>query len=512
MEDILKKLTDYANVRVAEYKKEIPEEEMRDRAEALGRLTGNCGRIFPFETALRGEGIHFICECKKSSPSKGLIAPDFPYVKIAESYEAAGASAISVLTEPKWFLGSDDYLKEIVSHTSVPVLRKDFTVDPYMIYQAKTFGASAVLLICAVLPEEELREDIAICDSLGLSALVEAHDEREVSQAVRAGARVIGVNNRNLRDFTVDIHNSIRLRELAPEDTIFVAESGIHSPEAVEELREHHVNAVLIGEQLMRAEDPGKELGRLRGTSMQEPLATHRDMRTDLPEAETERGERNAPGKSRRTFVKICGLRRRADGDIVNRAKPDYAGFIFAPGRRRYIDPEEAEEIREALDPRIQSVGVFVNASPEEIQKIHRICPTDLIQLHGQETEEEIQTLRKLLPPTGIIKAFSLGGTATEDRETLEQAARSPADLLLFDHGRGGSGASFDWSVLAGFRRPYLLAGGISEENVNQALEALRPYGVDVSSSLETDGYKDEEKVKRFMGRLSDAGKGGQDG
>lgn len=265
MGNILDELTDYARYRVEGYKKSVPLSEMRYQAERMGRLTMNCKGLFPMEEALKADGLHFICECKKASPSKGLIAANFPYIDIAKSYEEAGASAISVLTEPKWFLGKDSYLREIANRVHIPVLRKDFTVDPYMIYQAKTLGAAAVLLICAVMDTEEVREAISICNSLGLSALVEAHDEKEVESAVAAGARIIGVNNRNLKDFTVDIQNSIRLRELAPEGTIFIAESGIKSPQDVQELRQHGVNGVLVGEQLMRANSPGEELARLRG-------------------------------------------------------------------------------------------------------------------------------------------------------------------------------------------------------------------------------------------------------
>ena len=219
---------------------------------------------FPFEEALSGPGMAFICECKKASPSKGLIAPSFPYLEIAEDYERAGAAAISVLTEPGWFLGSEKYLQEIAASVRIPCLRKDFTVDPYMIYEAKTLGAAAVLLICALLDEETLRRYIALCDSLGLSALVEAHDQAEIGSALRAGARVIGVNNRNLKDFTVDFSNSLRLRKLVPEDVLFVAESGVKTHEDILKLEEAGVDAVLIGETLMRAADRGEALRKLR--------------------------------------------------------------------------------------------------------------------------------------------------------------------------------------------------------------------------------------------------------
>ena len=220
---------------------------------------------FPFEKALKGNDIAFICECKKASPSKGLIAPDFPYLRIALDYEAAGAAAISVLTEPRWFLGSDSYLREIASNVKIPCLRKDFTVDEYMIYEAKVFGAAAVLLIVSLLDESALRRFIGICDSLGLSALVEAHDEAEIKTAISAGARVIGVNNRNLKDFSVDVNNSGRLRALVPKDIIFVAESGVSGPHDVEALRRAGSDAVLVGTALMTAEDKRAALDRLRG-------------------------------------------------------------------------------------------------------------------------------------------------------------------------------------------------------------------------------------------------------
>lgn len=274
MSTILDQLADYARYRVEQEKERKPLEEIREEALNASRKgvlsSGTSAPDFPepfrFEKALAADGdIHFICECKKASPSKGLIAPDFPYLEIARQYEEAGASAISVLTEPKWFLGSPEYLREIAEEVTVPCLRKDFTVDPYMIYEAKLLGASAILLICAILDTGTLEEYLKAADSLGLSAIVEAHDEAEVASAVSAGARIIGVNNRNLKDFTVDIHNSIRLRSCAPAETIFVAESGIRTPEDVEILRQNGVNAVLVGEQLMRAGSPKEELNRLRG-------------------------------------------------------------------------------------------------------------------------------------------------------------------------------------------------------------------------------------------------------
>ena len=258
---ILDELAAYAKERVQAAEKALPPAVLREQAFALPK--GH----FAFENALKTPDISFICECKKASPSKGLIAPDFPYLRIAREYEAAGADAISVLTEPKWFLGSDEVLRQIAENVSIPCLRKDFTVDEYMIYQAKLLGASAVLLICSILSPSQLREYLSLCDELGLSALVEAHDEAEIQMALTAGARIIGVNNRNLRDFTVDTQNSARLRKLLPPDVLFVSESGVRSAEDVASLRKIGADAVLIGETLMRAEDKAAKLRELKGIS-----------------------------------------------------------------------------------------------------------------------------------------------------------------------------------------------------------------------------------------------------
>ncbi|MDD7289715.1 MAG: indole-3-glycerol phosphate synthase TrpC, partial [Clostridiales bacterium] len=246
---ILDQLAGHARERTEQAKQKTPLSVLKEQAEALPKGT------FAFEQALKAPGISFICECKKASPSKGLIAPDFPYLSIAKEYQAAGADAISVLTEPKWFLGRDQYLREIASAVSIPCLRKDFTVDEYMIYEAKVLGASAVLLICSILTPAQLRDYQAVCDGLGLSALVEAHDEAEVRMALDAGARIIGVNNRNLKDFTVDTENSRRLRAMIPPSVLFVSESGVKTPADVENLRDVGADAVLIGETLMRAAD-----------------------------------------------------------------------------------------------------------------------------------------------------------------------------------------------------------------------------------------------------------------
>lgn len=256
---ILEQLAEYARMRTERAKQNVSLEEMKRQAFALPK------RDFAFENALKKPDISFICECKKASPSKGLIAPDFPYLQIAKEYEAAGADCISVLTEPKWFLGSDQYLKEITTAVTLPCLRKDFTVDEYMIYEAMLLGASSILLICSILNEKQIKEYIHICNELGMSALVEAHDEKEIYMALNSGARLIGVNNRNLKDFSVDTDNSRRLRELVPKDVLFVSESGVSNVNDVEKLRDIGADAVLIGETLMRAIDKKARLSELRG-------------------------------------------------------------------------------------------------------------------------------------------------------------------------------------------------------------------------------------------------------
>lgn len=255
---ILEQLAQQAFRRVEEAKREQPLEEIREKALALPEGE------FVFEKALRRPGLSFICECKRASPSRGLIAPDFPYLQIAADYEAAGSDAISVLTEPAYFLGSDVYLEQIAAAVRLPCLRKDFTVDAYMIFQAKLLGAAAVLLICSILGEEQLREYICLCDRLGLSALVEVHDGAEAEIALRSGARIIGVNNRNLADFSVDMDNSCRLRERIPEQVLFVSESGVRTGEDIRALRELGADAVLIGEALMSASDRRAKLRQLR--------------------------------------------------------------------------------------------------------------------------------------------------------------------------------------------------------------------------------------------------------
>lgn len=259
---ILDDLAAATRERVARKKDAVSFGEIKEQALRIAGQEAQFG--FPFEKALQKDDISFICEVKKASPSKGVIAEDFPYLDIARDYEAAGADCISVLTETDYFMGEDRFLKEINNIVSIPTIRKDFIIDPYMIYEAKCLGASCVLLIAALLDTDAIKEYKSVCDMLGLSALVEVHDAIELKSAIKAGAHMIGVNNRDLRTFTVDIHNSIRLRKQVPKEILFVAESGIQTAADIEALRQAGVNGVLIGEALMRSNDKKAMLNALR--------------------------------------------------------------------------------------------------------------------------------------------------------------------------------------------------------------------------------------------------------
>lgn len=258
---ILDEIAKKTKERIEIEKSRLSSENIKKMAKELNPDTG-----FPFEKALSKKGMSFICEVKKASPSKGIISQEFPYVSIAKEYERAGAAAISCLTEPFYFKGSDEYLKDIVKNVTIPVLRKDFTVDEYMIYQAKILGASAILLICAILTDNQLKEYLEIAHSLGLSALIEAHTQEEVTRALKCGGKIIGVNNRDLKTFNVDITTSIRLRKLVPKDYIYVSESGIRDENHIKALYDNRTDAVLIGETLMRSDDKKAMLDKLRGT------------------------------------------------------------------------------------------------------------------------------------------------------------------------------------------------------------------------------------------------------
>ena len=473
---ILDKIIEATKIRVAQEKQVESPEAVKAAALALPSDTG-----FPFEAALRQQDFNFICEVKKASPSKGIIAEHFPYLDIAKEYELAGAAAISVLTEPDFFKGDKKYLQEIASTVKIPVLRKDFIIDEYQIYQAKVWGASAILLICACLDVSTLTKFRELADSLGLSSLVEAHDEKEVQMAIDCGARIIGVNNRNLKDFTVDVQNSVRLRNLVQDDVIFVSESGLETPEDIQVLRDNNIGVALMGETFMRSPNKVEKLAYLYGPTYYTPK------------------------------VKMCGISKVETIPAVVEAKPDYMGLVFAPSKRQ-VTVDQAKTLVEELhrgyaqkygsdtehdkNDTIKTVGVFVNETVDNLITIANEANLDAVQLHGDEDEAFIQSLKERTN-VEVWKAIQIRSAAD-----VEEWIDSSADMLLFDayhkDERGGTGEVFDWSSLDAFERPFMLAGGIDSTNVARAIRTVRPYGIDISSGIETNGVKDDEKITAF--------------
>ena len=473
---ILDTIVEATKIRVAQEKQVESPEAVKAAALALPSDTG-----FPFEAALRQQDFNFICEVKKASPSKGIIAEHFPYLDIAKEYEVAGAAAISVLTEPDFFKGDKKYLQEIASTVKIPVLRKDFIIDEYQIYQAKVWGASAILLICACLDVPMLTKFRELADSLGLASLVEAHDEKEVQMAIDCGARIIGVNNRNLKDFTVDVQNSVRLRNLVQDDVIFVSESGLETPEDIQVLRDNNIGVALMGETFMRSPNKVEKLAYLYGPTYYTPK------------------------------VKMCGISKVETIPAVVEAKPDYMGLVFAPSKRQ-VTVDQAKILVEELhrgyakkygsdtehdkNDTIKTVGVFVNETVDNLVTIANEANLDAVQLHGDEDEAFIQSLKERTN-VEVWKAIQIR-TAADTEKWID----SSADMLLFDayhkDERGGTGEVFDWSSLDAFERPFMLAGGIDSTNVARAIRTVRPYGIDISSGIETNGVKDDEKITAF--------------
>ena len=479
---ILDKIVEATKIRVAQEKEVETLEAVKAAALALPSDTG-----FPFEAALRQQDFNFICEVKKASPSKGIIAEHFPYLDIAKEYEVAGAAAISVLTEPDFFKGDKKYLQEIASTVKIPVLRKDFIIDEYQIYQAKVWGASAILLICACLDVPTLTKFRELADSLGISSLVEAHDEKEVQMAIDCGARIIGVNNRNLKDFTVDVQNSVRLRNLVQDDVIFVSESGLETPEDIQVLWDNNIGVALMGETFMRSPNKVEKLAYLYGPTYYTPK------------------------------VKMCGISKIETIPAVIEANPDYMGLVFAPSKRQ-VTVEQAKTLVEELHKQyanrynrdaeqysnqtlihqefIKTVGIFVNETLDNLVTIATEVNLDAVQLHGDEDEAFIQSLKERTN-VEVWKAVQIRSAAD-----AEAWIDSSADMLLFDayhkDERGGTGEVFDWSCLDEFERPFMLAGGIDSTNVARAIRTVRSYGIDISSGIETDGVKDNEKITAF--------------
>lgn len=567
--NILEKIAAKTRQRIAKERQERSDSELEQQAYEIAQkeLAQEGAFTFPFEKALAKSGVSFICEVKKASPSKGIIAQEFDYLEIAQSYEKAGADAISCLTEPYYFLGSNEYLKEIAKTVSIPLLRKDFTVDARMIYEAKVLGASAVLLICALLNDEELKCFLTLSHNLGLSALVEAHDASEIKRALAARARIIGVNNRNLVNFEVDTKNSMRLHKYAGNNVLFVSESGIKTRSDVAQLETLGVDALLVGEALMKSARKDEKLAELRGRESLPKTEPHSKAR--LSDKSTNAANETSSNSSKSyaceafcasprtndfafsnrfdpqaiaqrrkklralfedatlqakvatsttdsnqsksihniSYLKACGMTRAEDIDAVNEAHPDFCGFVIeCPRSKRSVSEQQQKALVERLDPDIFAVGVFVDAPLELIERLAKEGSIDAAQLHGNESEAYLDALRSRcdLP---LIKAFQLKTNAnasssvctsdTSDAATIKKvlsdAYASSADMILIDSG-AGSGIPFRWSALANFNRPNFLAGGLTPETIPEAFAQLHPWGIDMSSGLETDGLKDKTK------------------
>lgn len=463
---ILDKIVIKVRERVARDKKIKSLKKIKDEALAIP-----IKERFLLEKALASNSMSFICEVKKASPSKGVIVQDFPYIDIAANYERAGANAISVLTEEDFFMGKDEYLQKISKNVNIPILRKDFIVDEYQIYQAKVLGATAVLLICAILDDSKLKRFYDLAYSLGLSCLVETHNEVEVKRALKLKAKIIGINNRDLQTFNVDINNSLNLCKLIPDDVIVVAESGITTANDIKCLKKHGIKAVLIGETLMKAIDK---------LAILDYLASE----IDKPK------------------IKICGVTSLADVDIVNRYQPEFVGFVFASSKRQ-ISIITAKKLSKYLKSQIKKVGVFANASLAEVKEIVQKVKLDVIQLHGDEDNEYIEYLRELnIPIWQAIKVKS--------SQDILLAKQSRADMILFDTYNqnyiGGTGKNFNWNLIERFESNFVLAGGLNVQNIIRAIRIAKPYIVDVSSGVENLQGKDEAKLKEFIKLVRRAG------
>ncbi|HZR44670.1 MAG TPA: indole-3-glycerol phosphate synthase TrpC, partial [Ktedonobacteraceae bacterium] len=427
------------------------------------------------EALKRGSKVHLIAEVKRASPSKGMLAPDLDPVELARTYEANGASAISVLTEPHFFLGSPAYLTKIKQAVGIPVLRKDFIFDEYQVYEARAWGADAILLICAILDDAQLRHLLQVARELGMHCLVEVHSGQEAQHAIDAGATIIGVNSRDLVTFEMNPYLIREIRQMIPADRVVVAESGIHTEADTRRLARYDVRAMLVGESLVVSKDvPGQMRMLLRGANES-------------------------------TQVKICGLREPEHVNAAIEAGADMLGFIFYEPSHRYIRPEQVRPLLQASEryvtpPKGQArpdlVGVFVNKDADFINAAIEQVGLDFVQLHSTEPPEFCQQINR-----PVVKALHI-----HSEEDLAQVKRYEhvAWRILLDTPTpnwGGTGLTHDWELArtAAQETPILLAGGLTPENVQEAIQRVRPWGADVSSGVETNKQKDAGKIRAFI-------------
>ena len=411
--------------------------------------------------------IQLIAEVKRASPSKGMLAPHLDPLEVARIYEANGAAAISVLTEPHFFLGSPDYLAAIKQEVHIPVLRKDFIFDEYQVVEARAWGADAVLLICAILDDEQLRHLLEAARKLHMRCLVEVHTAQEARRAVDAGAEIIGVNCRDLATFAVYPRLLRELRPLIPADRVVVAESGIHSASDARRIARHDAQAMLVGESLVVSDDIAGQMRSL------------------------------LQGANDSTQVKICGLKTEEHLQTAIDAGADMLGLIFYEPSHRYISPREARALLQTIErSRVNAdvVGVFVNREADFINDIADEVGLDIVQLHGDEAPEFARRIRR-----PIIKGLH----APVEREAVSEFARESWRVLLDTSAPqwGGTGETHDWELARSLAHDtrLLLAGGLTPENVASAIRQVRPWGVDVSSGVETNKTKDSDKIRRFL-------------
>jgi indole-3-glycerol phosphate synthase/phosphoribosylanthranilate isomerase len=460
--------------------------EERRRKFPLSRLQGSAptpggGGRRSFTAALGRSGVNVIAEFKRRSPSRGVIREDLHPVQVAQAYEIGGAAALSVLTEEQFFGGSLEDLKEARGATLLPVLRKDFIVDPYQLWEAWYAGADAVLLIVAALDDRELATLQATAREIGLDALVEVHDRDELKRALDVGARLIGVNNRDLRTMEVSLQTAVDLAPEIPDEVTAVVESGIKGPGHVRRLRDAGYDAFLIGEHLMASHDPGAALEEL------------------IRESSARRWPGRASRRSARVAVKVCGITTVEDALMVARLGADAIGLVFWPQSPRWVDRDKARQISRALPPFVLRVGVFVDAPVEAVARTAEDVGLDVLQLHGQESPEDVARLSRR-----VIKALRVGNGFSPDEALRYEGHASGILLDTKTEGMpGGSGQVFDWSLARQVREKtafLALAGGLTPENVHVAMSAVRPDLVDVSSGVESSpGRKDPEKVRAFL-------------
>ena len=413
--------------------------------------------------------VSLIAEVKRASPSKGIFAPHVDPVALASTYSENGAAAISVLTEPHFFLGSLEHLAAIKQAASVPVLRKDFIVDEYQVFEARAWGADAILLICAILDQTQLQRLLKVAHGLRMRCLVEVHTSAEVERAIEAGAMIIGINSRDLRTFQVNPHLIRELRPLIPADHVVVAESGIHTGSDARRLARCDVQAMLVGESLVTSHDIPAQIGTL------------------------------LKGANASVQVKICGLRTKDQFLTARDAGADLLGFMFYKPSSRYIQPREAKELLNNVEqgqniPDI--VGIFVNEEAEFINDIVEQVGLHVVQLHGDESPEFCERIKR-----PVIKGLRLNDSA--DLKKIA-AYDEVAWRILLDTPTakwGGSGETHDWNMARSVAQQTLvfLAGGLTPENVAEAIHRVHPWGVDVSSGIETNGHKDPAKIQAFI-------------